>query len=86
MSKLVSIIIVNYNGQKLLQNCLSSITSIAYDNYEIILVDNNSTDDSVNFVKNYFPQVIIKQLDQNYGFAKANNVKQILQKGNLSYF
>ena len=50
----VSIIIVNYNGKELLQKCLDSLLKVNYNNFEIILVDNNSTDGTVEFItKNY---------------------------------
>ena len=40
----VSIIIINYNGQELLEKCLDSLFKIDYENFEVIIVDNNSTD------------------------------------------
>ena len=83
---LVSIIIVNYNGKRFLNDCLSSLSSITYDDYEVILVDNNSTDESIDFVKQKFPSVIIKQLDQNLGFAEANNIGGDIAKGDLLLF
>ena len=43
----VSVIIVNYNGKILLEKCLESLLKVNYDNFEIILVDNNSTDGSI---------------------------------------
>ena len=54
----VSIIIINYNGKHHLESCLESLLKINYNNTEIIIVDNNSTDDSVNFVSKNFPDVI----------------------------
>ena len=47
---------------------------IQYPNFQIILVDNNSSDDSVKFVKSSYPDVRIIQLEKNYGFAEANNI------------
>ena len=61
---LVSIIIVNYNGGPLLEKCLSSLMKIDYPKFEIILVDNNSTDDSLEFVKNNFTSIKIIKLDK----------------------
>ena len=46
----VSVIIVNYNGKILLEKCLESLLKVNYDNFEIILVDNNSTDGSIEYV------------------------------------
>jgi GT2 family glycosyltransferase len=70
----VSIIIVNWNGKKYLEHCLNSVYNQAYPNYEVIFVDNGSSDGSVEYVEANFPQAKIKRLDQNYGFAEANNV------------
>lgn len=70
----VSIVIVNWNGIKYLKMCLISIFKQTYYNYEIILVDNCSIDDSIEYVRTIHPQVKIIKLDDNYGFAKANNI------------
>ena len=48
---LVSVIIVNYNGKKHSEKCLDSLFKIDYKNYEVIMVDNNSSDKSVEFIK-----------------------------------
>jgi len=69
---LVSIIIVNYNGKKYLEKCLETLMKVDYSSYEVILVDNNSTDDSVEFVKNTYPSGIIIKLDKNYLWIQLN--------------
>lgn len=74
----LSIIIVNYNTSKFLQNCLQSVykaLSIAslQDKSEVIMVDNASTDNSVVIVKRKFAKVILICNKENLGFAKANN-------------
>jgi len=71
---LVSIIIVNWNAKAYLKGCLESILSQTFTDYEIILVDNASSDDSVTFVKDNFPQVKIIQNKDNVGFAEGNNI------------
>lgn len=73
-SSLISIIIVNYNGKHHLEKCLKSLSDIDYKNYEIILVDNNSTDESLDFVKRTYPSIKIIQLEKNFGFAEPNNI------------
>ncbi len=83
---LVSIIIVNYNGKLHLEKCLKSLIVIDYKNYEIILVDNNSSDDSIDFVKKFYPSVIIIQLEKNYGFAEPNNIGAKKASGELLLF
>ena len=57
---LISIIIINFNGKLYLEKCLESIMSIDYSNYEIIVIDNNSTDDSILFLEKNYPKIIIK--------------------------
>jgi len=71
---LASIIIVNWNAKVFLKGCLESILSQSFTDYEIILVDNASSDDSVDFVKDNFPQVKIIQNNKNIGFAEGNNI------------
>ena len=73
-SPLISIVIVNYNGIKWLKNCLDSLYKQSYTNYEIILVDNCSSDGSCEFVKSNYPNVKLLEQNKNYGFAKANNI------------
>jgi GT2 family glycosyltransferase len=73
---LVSIIIVNYNGKKWLQKCLDSLFEQTYTNFEIILVDNNSSDDSIEFLRSNYSDTRLKIIEhkENSGFAGGNNV------------
>jgi|SRR5581483_9364540 len=71
---IVSVIIVNYNGSSLLKQCLDSLLETEYPAFETILVDNNSSDDSVQIVKEHFPSCKIIQLPENRGFALGNNI------------
>lgn len=68
-----SIIIPNWNGKELLQDCLLSLQNQSLKEFEIILVDNGSTDGSARYVKKNFIGIRIVRLDKNYGFAKAVN-------------
>ncbi|MBA7612767.1 hypothetical protein ES703_20007 [subsurface metagenome] len=70
---LVSVIIVNWNGKHLLRECLESLREQAYPNSEVVLVDNGSTDGSLEYLKESFPWVRVLPLDRNYGFAEGNN-------------
>lgn len=71
----VSIVIVNYNNGKYLINCLKSIYQNTQNvNFSTVIVDNASTDNSVELIQALFPKVRIIQNDTNLGFAKANNV------------
>lgn len=85
-SPLVSIIIVNLNGKEDLKKCLASILKLNYTNYEIIVVDNNSTDGSIEFMEKNYPQIIIKKLEKNYGFAYPNNIGVELSQGQFLFF
>jgi len=61
---LITVIIVNYNGKKWLNECLGSLFQQNYAELEIILVDNNSSDDSVEFVQKNFPKIKIIKSDK----------------------
>ncbi|OGD86114.1 hypothetical protein A2Z23_00450 [Candidatus Curtissbacteria bacterium RBG_16_39_7] len=69
----VSIIIPNLDGRPLLESCLPLVFDQLYKNFEVIVVDNGSTDDSRAFVAKNYPQVKIIALAENFGFAKAVN-------------
>lgn len=71
----LSIIIVNFNSNNYLGKCLESIYANPPDcDFEVIVVDNASTDDSISIVKNVFPQVDIILNENNKGFSAANNI------------
>ncbi len=73
MSPKVSVVILNWNGRDYLQQFLPSVLGSSYDNKEIIVADNASTDDSVQFLQQNFPSVKIILLKENFGFAKGYN-------------
>lgn len=74
MSPLVDVIIVNFNGKRWLDRCLRTLLHTRYDNFKILLVDNGSSDGSVEFARSAFPDVEILQNESNLGFSKGNNV------------
>jgi len=74
MAGRISIIILNWNGRKWLKESLPSILNQKVnENFEVLLVDNGSVDDSVKYVKSNFPQVKPIELGNNCGFAEGNN-------------
>ena len=85
---LVSIIIVNWNGKKWLKDCFESLEKLDYpkDKYEVIMGDNASSDDSVEFTDKNFPWIKILKLDNNYGFAEGNNKCAKIAKGEFLVF
>jgi GT2 family glycosyltransferase len=68
-----AVIVINYNGKKHLQECFSSLIKQSYAPLRLYLLDNASTDGSVEFVKEHFPSVIILAMDKGYGFAGGYN-------------
>tara|TARA_B110000495_G_scaffold138225_1_gene121263 strand:- start:406 stop:1398 length:993 start_codon:yes stop_codon:yes gene_type:complete len=83
---MVSIIIVNYDGKKLLEKCLESLFKVDYKNIEVILVDNNSTDGTIEYVTKNHPSIILIKLDTNKGFAEPNNIGSKIAKGDYLLF
>ena len=73
-NNLVSIIILNYNAGKLLLDCVASIYNSNYKNFEIILVDNVSNDNSHKTCKEKFPEVLLIENSENLGYCEGNNV------------
>ncbi len=70
----VAIIILNWNGKEDTIECLESLKQITYPDYEILLVDNGSTDGSVECFRERFPELEIIENGKNLGFAEGSNV------------
>lgn len=68
-----SVIIINWNGQRHLARCLETLCAQTYRDFEIIVVDNGSTDGSAQFLRENYPHVRLIQNDRNLGFAGPNN-------------
>jgi len=81
-----SIIVVNYNGRRWLERCLSSAIDQLTPHDELIVVDNGSTDGSVDFVERAFPSVRILALSHNSGFAGGNNAGARVAQGHYIAF
>jgi len=69
----VFVVVVNWNGRKHLETCLGSLDRQSYTCRRVLLVDNGSTDGSVAFVRDRFPEVEIIANERNLGFCRANN-------------
>jgi len=74
MTPLVSIIIVNWNAKDYLEQCINSLLSQTLSDFEIILVDNNSTDNSLELIEKKYTQIKLIKNNENVGFAEGNNV------------
>jgi GT2 family glycosyltransferase len=73
MSSTVTVIILNWNGQEYLAGCLPPLFAQTFTDFTVVVVDNGSTDGSVAFVRQRFPQVQLIENRVNLGFAAANN-------------
>ena len=69
----VTVIVLNWNGKDLTIECLESLKQVNYSNFNILVVDNGSTDGSVELLKEKFPEVSILVLEKNLGYAAGNN-------------
>jgi hypothetical protein len=81
----IAIVILNWNGEDLLEKFLPSVVRNSdFDNVDVFVADNNSTDNSINFLQTNFPTVKIIRLSRNYGFAKGYN--KALEQVDADYF
>jgi len=78
---LISVLIVNWNGASLLRSCLDALKNQTFKDFEIILIDNGSTDDSATMVIDNYPEVQLIVLPENRGFAGGNNLAAGEAKG-----
>jgi GT2 family glycosyltransferase len=74
MSPLVSIIVLNWNGRQDTLACLASLAKLDYTRYTIIVVDNHSTDDSVEVIRREYPTITLLEASENLGFVGGNNL------------
>ncbi len=84
----IALIIINFNGRPHLAQCLESIFNQTYKNFSVIIVDNNSTDGSVSFVKENYPDIELVENKKNVGFGKAINkvLKEKLKVSDFNFF
>jgi GT2 family glycosyltransferase len=69
----VTVVIPNWNGERFLEICLGSLRAQTFGDFETVLVDNGSSDSSVAFVEENFPEVRLLRLPENLGFSAAAN-------------
>ena len=82
----ISIIIPHWNGIEVLSECLSSILKSNFNSYEIIVVDNNSTDGSQKWIKENYPDIHLIENDSNHGYAGGCNNGADAAKGEYVLF
>ena len=79
---LLSVVTVNWNSRDDLAECLASLVAQSYSQLEVLIVDNGSTDGSVEMVRERFPQFILLEQSKNLGFAEGCNVGIARATGN----
>lgn len=82
MSK-VSINIVTYNAIKYIPFCISSIFNQSYKNFDVVIIDNNSSDGTQEYIKHAYPNIKLIENTENMGFAHAHN--QAIEQNNSEY-
>lgn len=86
--KLCSIIVLNFNGERIIEKCLSHLLNQTYLNFEIIIVDNNSTDNSLDILQKYLPsqQISIVRSKKNLGVPGGRNLGVLHARGEIIAF
>lgn len=74
MNPSVAIVILNWNGKKYLEEFLPSVFLSEYDNFKVVVADNHSSDDSIDFLKSNYADIKIISFKENFGFAKGYNL------------
>ncbi len=70
----IGVVVLNYNKKELLERCLLSLFDLEYENFDIIVVDNGSSDGSIDLVRKKFEKVFLVEVGYNSGFCKGNNL------------
>lgn len=71
---MVAIVLVNWNGYAYTAKCLDSLRKISYQDFGVIVVDNASTDDSVEQLRAHYPEIVLLENSSNAGFTGGNNL------------
>lgn len=79
----VAVVVLNWNGCEVLRECLKSLSALSYASFEVIVVDNGSTDGSAEMLRKTYPNTLLIENDRNVGFAAGNNqgVRLALARG-----
>ena len=80
----VAIVILNWNGKRYLQQFLPSVLATTYPNARVVVADNASTDDSIQFIQQHHPEIELVTLSKNFGFAGGYN--EALKKVQADYY
>jgi len=73
MSESIAVVVVNWNGLQYLRTCMPAVLAQDYPDFQVVVVDNGSSDGSAAWVESTFPQMLLIRNDTNEGFARASN-------------
>jgi GT2 family glycosyltransferase len=74
MTPRVFILILNWDGKEDTAECIESLKHVNYSNFEIVVIDNHSSDNSVEYLEKRYPNLTIIKNETNFGFAEGNNI------------
>ena len=87
MNSHIKLLILNWNGSELTNQCLASVEKLSYNNYSTMVIDNGSSDDTIAKIHKNYPSVEVLALDKNYGFSPAYNLAfEHLQSSQSDYY
>ena len=69
----IKILILNWNGESIIERCLDSVVEMNYDNFSIDIIDNGSEDNSIGIITQKYPNIKIHQISSNLGYSKGYN-------------
>lgn len=78
---MISVVVLNFNGKRFLEDCLTSLSAQTYGDFEVIVVDNGSSDGSVSYLEDRFPDIRVIASKVNLGFAGGTNAGIVHSKG-----
>ena len=82
----ITVLILNYNGRKYLKSCLDSLLSMNYPSFKLVVIDNGSTDGSLDFMTIHYPEIELIHLFKNCGYASAINTAMNFVKSDYVAF
>ena len=80
----ISILISSYNKEKFIEECIASALNQKYKNLEVIVIDNNSTDDSLRIINKFTDKIIIKKKNRDSEYGATNQIKSIIEAFKIS--
>lgn len=80
-NSLISLLVLNWNGEEVIEECIASLLGLKYSPIEIIVVDNASQDSSLKILEKYKDRIKVISNHENYGYSRGNNIGILAAKG-----